>query len=170
MRQIYLVLYYLFSKAPSGRFDIFNIFNKIKYFLLKRVFCQLGDEVVVGKSAYIGNGLGIKIGNYSGIGDNCYLQGPIEIGNYVMMAPEVKILTRSHKTKSLDIPMALQGEVAKRKVIISDDVWIGSRVIIMPGVHVGKGVIIGAGSVVTRDVSAYSIVGGVPAKLIRSRL
>jgi maltose O-acetyltransferase len=62
-----------------------------------------------------------------------------------------------------------QGFKDKEPVIIEDDVWIGARVIILPGVKIGKGSIVGAGAVVTKDVEPYSIVAGVPAKLIRKR-
>lgn len=170
MKKLYLLAYYLFSKAPSGRADPFKVFQRIRYYTLRIILDEIGKGVSIGKSAYVGNGKGITVGDYSGIGDGCYLQGPINIGDYVMMAPEVKILTRSHNIECLDVPMALQGEADKKKVTIGDDVWIGSRVIILPGVSVGKGSIIGAGSVVTKDVQEFSIVGGVPAKLIKSRL
>lgn len=65
--------------------------------------------------------------------------------------------------------MLLQGSPGFKKVIIENDVWIGARVIINPGVHISNGCIIGAGSVVTKDVAPYEIIGGVPAKLIRKR-
>lgn len=68
-----------------------------------------------------------------------------------------------------NVPMAMQG-LENLPVTVGDDVWIGSRVMILPGVKIGKGSIIGAGAVVTKDIPEYSIVGGVPAKLIRSRL
>ncbi len=65
--------------------------------------------------------------------------------------------------------MILQGEKKGINPIIEDDVWIGRNAIIMPGVRIGKGSIVGAGAVVTKNVEPYSIVGGVPAKLIRKR-
>lgn len=86
-----------------------------------------------------------------------------------MMGPECLIYTQNHVFESREIPMCQQGVTAPRPVEIGNDVWIGVRVIILPGVHVGDGAIIGAGSVVTRDVEPYSIVGGNPAKLIRKR-
>jgi len=69
-----------------------------------------------------------------------------------MMAPEVIILTWNHKFDRTDIPMRLHGSGACKPVIIEDDVWIGQRVIIMPGVTLGKGSMIGPGSVVTKSV------------------
>jgi len=70
----------------------------------------------------------------------------------------------------MQIPMNRQGWSEDRPVCIEDDVWIGSRVILLPGVRIGKGSIVGAGSVVTRDVEPYAIVAGNPARKIRSRI
>lgn len=86
-----------------------------------------------------------------------------------MMGPEVTIMTSSHNTLRTDIPMCKQGYLPKEKVIIKNDVWIGKRVVIMPGVTIGNGVIIGACAVVTKDVPDYAVVAGVPAKIIKYR-
>ena len=91
------------------------------------------------------------------------------IGNDVMMAPEVIILSGSHKFDRTDIPMREQGAPPKKTVQIGDDVWIGTRSIILPGVTIGSHSIIGAGSVVTKDVPEWAIVAGNPANLIRYR-
>lgn len=85
------------------------------------------------------------------------------------MGPECVIYTQNHKHSNIDIPMIDQGFEEIRPVHIMDDVWIGSRVIILPGVTIGKGCIIAAGSVVTKSIPDYSIVGGVPGKVIKSR-
>ena len=68
-----------------------------------------------------------------------------------------------------DIPMRGQGSTPARKVTVSSDVWIGARVIILPGVTIGQGAIIAAGAVVTKDVPPFSVVGGVPARVIKFR-
>ncbi len=86
-----------------------------------------------------------------------------------MMGPDVVILTQNHKFDRLDIPMLDQGFKDEQPVTICDDVWIGARVIILPGVTVGKGAIIAAGAVVTKDVPEYAIVGGNPARVIKMR-
>ena len=107
----------------------------------------------------------MSIGDNSGIGINCEINGPVTIGRDVMMAPKVVIYTSGHKYDRLDIPMVGQGSTEKQPVTIGDDVWIGIRAIITPGVHIGNGCIIGAGAVVTKDAPPYSIVVGVPAKV-----
>ena len=86
-----------------------------------------------------------------------------------MMGPEVIIYTSGHKFDRTDIPMIDQGFTETEPVVIGNDVWIGRRVIIMLGVNIGDGCILGAGAVVTKDVPAYSVVGGVPARIIKSR-
>ena len=86
-----------------------------------------------------------------------------------MMGPDVVIMTNSHNFERIDIPMNIQGSAVPKKVVIGNDVWIGTRAIILPGTTIGNGAIIGAGAVVTKDVPEYGIVGGVPAKLIRNR-
>ena len=86
-----------------------------------------------------------------------------------MMGSNVTVITHNHAFDRTDIPMMEQGFEEERPVVIGNDVWIGDRVIILPGVHVGDGSILAAGAVVTKDVPPYSIVGGVPAKLIRMR-
>ena len=111
----------------------------------------------------------VTLEDYSGIGINAKIYGTCHIGRYVMMGTDVTIITRNHRFDRTDIPMMEQGFEEERPVYIGNDVWIGDRVLILPGVHIGDGSIIAAGSVVTKDVPPYSIVAGVPARKIRDR-
>lgn len=111
----------------------------------------------------------VTLGDYSGIGINAKIYGTCHIGRYVMMGTDVTIITRNHRFDRTDIPMMEQGFEEERPVYIGNDVWIGDRALILPGVHIGDGSIIAAGAVVTKDVSPYSIVAGVPARKIRDR-
>ena len=128
---------------------------------------RVGKHVNIEKGA-IFNGE-VVIGDYSGIGVNRELNGPVTIGKYVMMGSEVVVYTRNHSSSRTDIPMQNQGYDSVRPVIIGDDVWIGRRVIILPGVQIGEGCIIGAGAVVAKDIPPYSVVVGNPAKIIKNR-
>lgn len=111
----------------------------------------------------------VTLEDYSGIGINAKIYGTCHIGRYVMMGTDVTIITRNHRFDRTDIPMMEQGFGEERPVYIGNDVWIGDRVLILPGVHIGDGSIIAAGAVVTKNVPPYSIVAGVPARKIRDR-
>jgi maltose O-acetyltransferase len=114
---------------------------------------------------------------YISVGDNVYIghhteilanKKGVEIGNDVMIAQGVLIISYNHGYDKRSIPMNKQREATK-KIVINNDVWIGARAIILPGVTINKGAIVGAGAVVTKDVEPYSIVGGNPAKIIKYR-
>lgn len=112
----------------------------------------------------------IHLGNFVGIGHRCTFQSNIEIGNKVMIANDVAIL--SSDDHRYDIPgraMWDSGRGDEHMVVVEDDVWIGHGAIVLAPVVIGTGSIIAAGSVVTRDVPRYSIVGGVPAKVLKMR-
>jgi maltose O-acetyltransferase len=164
-----LVLYYAFVQyLPSSDNKYCLVFRKIRYYLCRRLFRHCGKNVNVEKSANFGSGKNISIGDNSGLGINCNINGTVTLGNYVMMGPNVRIISRYHNHERIDIPMQKQG-VGVKPVNIGSDIWIGANVIILPGVTIGDGVIIGAGAIVTKDVPDYAIVGGNPAKVIKFR-
>lgn len=138
----------------------------------RRFCCRLfadfcGEKVNIDRNATIGSAFSID--DFSGIGKDSFIGDSVSLGRYVMMGPECRIYTNNHKFENLCIPMSKQGTTAVNPVIIHDDVWIGARVIILPGVTIESGVVIGAGSVVTKDVLEYSIVAGNPARVIGNR-
>lgn len=138
----------------------------MRYHFAKHIAC-LGKSVNIERNAFFTPDL--TVGSFSGVGINAELYGPITIGENVLMGPEVVIYTSGHKFDNTDIPIAQQGSTEVKPVIIESDCWIGRRVIIMPGVHIGKGSVIGACAVVTKDVPPFTIVGGVPARIIGKR-
>ena len=85
-----------------------------------------------------------------------------------MMSPNCAFIASNHVTERTDIPMNRQGGISKA-IYVGNDVWIGFGVIVLSGVHIGDGSIIAAGAVVAKDVPPYSVVGGVPAKVIQYR-
>lgn len=147
---------------PNSDPLIFRWAKTVRYVLAKGIIKKCGKNVNVQNRARFGHNL--SIGDNSGLGENCRIGSGTIIGNNVMMAPDVIICTENHKyTKE-----AYDG-FEKESVFIEDNVWIGYRVIILPGVRVGKNAIIGAGAVVTGDVPPYSVVGGVPARVLKMR-
>ena len=115
-------------------------------------------------------GEGIIIHDNVGINARVYLggQGGITIHRNVIIGPDVKIFSENHIFENMELPIKQQGE-KRNEVIIKEDCWIGSGVIILAGVELGKGCIIAAGSVVNKSFPEYSIIGGVPAKILKSR-
>lgn len=77
--------------------------------------------------------------------------------------------TANHSFEDMDTPMRLQGDDESRPITVGNDVWIGRRAMVMPGVSIGNGSIVAAGAVVTRDVPEFSVVAGVPAKVVKMR-
>ncbi|HHV30237.1 acyltransferase [Acetivibrio mesophilus] len=166
---ICLGLYYMVARHLPGSDTPYSLGSKkIRGFLCKRIFKSTGSNVNIEHGVYFASGRDIEIGNNSGLGLNCRVNGPLKIGDDVMIGPDVMIFTQNHKHDRLDIPMRLQTD-PKKPVIIEDDVWIAARVIVLPGVTIHKGAIVGAGAVVTKDVPEYAIVGGNPAKVIKYR-
>lgn len=117
---------------------------------------------------YISDCKHLSIGANCRINENVFIQGAI-IGDQVLIAPGVSILSTGHVYENKDVAIIDQGNSPVSPPVIKDDVWIGRNAIIKDGVTIGKGAIVGAGAVVTKDVESYTIVGGVPAKFIKYR-
>ncbi|MBI59944.1 galactoside O-acetyltransferase [bacterium] len=115
-------------------------------------------------------GKGLSMGNNSSIGAYSYIgcSGKVQIGNQVLIGPNVSIIAENHIFDSLDIPIQNQG-VSNKGIVIEDNVWIGTKSVILDGVKIGYGSIVAAGSVVTKNIPSNVIVAGTPAKIIRQR-
>ncbi|EGW37830.1 acyltransferase [Desulfosporosinus sp. OT] len=150
-------------RAPF-RINIFNI-DPDRYLKI-----SLGNNTII-KSNVIIQGQGrLSIGDQSYISENSVIgcNEEIQIGKAVMLATGVSIRDTDHKFDNISIDMVRQGIVTS-KVVIEDNVWIGANVSITKGVRIGTGSIVAANAVVTKDVEQFSVVGGVPAKLIKYR-
>lgn len=134
---------------------------------------ELGDNVNIMKNSYLyamGTGQ-IVIGNNSIFNSNVMINaspGKIVIGEYCAIGPNTVIRAVDHSYDRTDVSMRVQ-ERLYNEIILEDDVWVCANCVLTAGVKVGKGSIVGAGAVVTKNVEPFSIVGGVPAKLIRKR-
>ncbi len=169
MRRLKIFFYYLLVKnLPHSRYSKLSNVFRCWYVTNILGIMKKNKNNFFESNIYIGNGNNVSIGANSHINENVFIQGA-KIGSYVMIAPNVSILTKGHVFKNLHVPMIVQGETIEKIPVIDDNVWIGRNVVIMPGIHVGKGSIIGAGAVVTKNVVANSIMGGIPAKVIKTR-
>lgn len=170
-KKICLLAYNHFAVHLPYTGSFFNIGGCIRLMLCKVIFKRCGSHVNIEKGARFGNGFELEIGDYSGIGINCTVPSNIIIGNYVMMGPNCFFLpVLTHVFNRKDIPMCKQGmKMIEDKTIIGNDVWIGRQCIVLYGKKINSGSIVGAGSVVSRDVPNYVIVAGNPIRVIRER-
>jgi len=179
---------YVYSSIPGN----IGHFLRKKYYHKKLKYC--GDNLILGPYVKIEPKENISIGHNFVCFGNCYFfafnegkiiignsvsinfnvminaseQGVIEIGHNVLIASNVVLRSSNHKFADIHSPIRTQGHTSG-KIFIEDDVWICSNVVILPNTRIGKGSIIAAGAVVTKDVEPYSIMAGVPAKKIGAR-
>ena len=120
-------------------------------------------------------GAGAKIakdlvaGPYSFVNIHCEVGPGVTMGKYVMLAPEVWIVGNDHRFDMPGVPIIFSGRPEMRRTVIEDDAWIGNGAMILAGVRIGRGAVVAARAVVTKDVPPYEIVGGVPARKIGER-
>lgn len=134
-------------------------------------FVTIDDQAILRASGVLRNlGTGIEIGSSTSIGAFNFIHGGggVTVGKNCLFGPYVSVYSENHNFSDTALPIRKQGET-RLPVRIGDDVWIGAGSIVLPGVTVGSGAIVAAGSVVTKDVIAKSVVGGVPAKVIKRR-
>lgn len=141
---------------------------RVRIFLLRKLGAIIGVNCSVLKNVEISSPENLTIGDCSGLGVrnviNC--QGKITIGRCVLMGPEVMLFSATHIWNE-ELKTFLHQGVKTSKVAIGDNAWIGARAIILPGVQVGRGAVVAAGAVVTRNVPDYAVVAGVPARVIK---
>jgi acetyltransferase-like isoleucine patch superfamily enzyme len=132
---------------------------------------EIGSDVSIGYGTVL-DALGgfVNIDDFSSLGPYvvAYGQGGLQIGSYSMIACHSSIVASSHINSSVEIPIKMQGTSANG-IIIANDVWIGANVVIQDGVELGRGVIVGSGAVVRSSFPEFSIIAGVPAKVISTR-
>lgn len=140
-------------------------FLKWRIFEYKSAGIKIGEKTIVNSNVYILGGKKLEIGKNTHINQGCFLdaRAGLKIGNSVSISHYVKIVTGSHDTQS----KTFEGKF--EPVVIKDYAWIGIGAIILQGVTIGEGAVVAAGAVVTKDVPAYCIVGGIPAKQIGTR-
>lgn len=135
---------------------------------------KIGKDTNIHPTALIREGEFVTIGNHCLINHNNLIQagksqnGSITIGDYVHTGANVMMIAFNHGFYTRDIPIKQQ-DYLEAPIVIGNDVWIGGGSIILAGITIGDGAVIAAGAVVNKDVPAYTIVGGVPAKVLKNR-
>jgi acetyltransferase-like isoleucine patch superfamily enzyme len=137
---------------------------------------SLGDNVTIGPYSEIRSsmlsslGAGLRLGKNSGCGAYSFIGagGPIRIGEHVIMGQHVSFHAENHNFSRTDIPISMQG-VTKKGITVEDDCWVGANVTFLDGCHVGRGCVVAAGAVVRGEVPPFSVIAGVPARVLRSR-
>ena len=167
-KYIGFIIYNVIAKhlpVSNSRFNFCQ--KKLRACCGKLMLEKCGTNVNIEKNAEFSTR--ISLGDYSGIGVNARIAGKCTIGKYVMMGPNCTIYSRNHEYSDISRPMMEQGYSEDKEVVIGDDVWIGGNVTILPGVKIGSHSIIGACSVVTKDVPEYAVVAGNPAQIKKYR-
>ncbi|MCD6078345.1 MAG: putative Galactoside O-acetyltransferase [Ramlibacter sp.] len=131
-------------------------------------FRSVGRNIRLDRGLFVIPGR-VSLGDNVFIGRHSFLDGDIEIGNGVMLAASVAIVGGDHAFRTVGQPLFASPREHWNKTVIQDDAWIGHGAIILNGLTIGRGAMVAAGSVVTRDVPPYAVVGGNPARVISSR-
>ena len=127
----------------------------------------LGRRSVIESYCCINNAVGdVTIGDYTRIGIHCTVIGPVCIGHHVNLAQGITVTALNHNFADTNRRIDEQG-ISTRPVVIGDDVWIGANAVILPGVTIGRHVVVAAGAVVTKDVPDSCVVAGIPAKVVK---
>lgn len=164
--RIFYVLYAILAKRmPYSRRG--KVFKMCRVFFAKKIMKKVGKNVNIETGALFNPN--VEIGDNSGIGVNCELVGKVIIGKNVMMGPEVVFYSINHEFRDKNRTIIEQGYQNEKPITVEDDVWIGRRAIILPGVTIKKGTVVGAGAIVTKTFPEYSIIAGNPAKVIGER-
>jgi len=163
---VYFLYTALFRFTPEDYRPYAIFFPFIRKIMVQFFVKKAGKKIKVRFNADISPN--IEIGDFSELGTRCMIQSNVKIGNNVLMGPDVKIYSRNHKYEDIDIPIQFQGK-SYQYTKLGDDIWIGANVIITAGCSIGSHSILAAGSVITKDVPSWGVVGGVPAEIIKFR-
>jgi len=128
---------------------------------------SIGEQSVIENYSVVNNGVGdVKIGKNTFIGISNIIIGPVELGDNIMTAQHVVISGLNHQYEDINLPIRDQA-ISTQKIVIEDDCWLGANSVITAGITIGKHSVVAGGSVVTKNVPPFSIVGGNPAKILK---
>ena len=168
-QKLALALYYGITSRIHSSDNARTLGAALNRRVVRWIFRRCGSGVNIRPRVYFGHGRQISMGNHSMLGQDSIIgsTAEVEIGDDVMMGPEVLIYTSNHGMDP-GVAMRLQ-PLASAPVHIGNDVWIGARCILLPGITIHDGAVVAAGAVVAQDVPANAVVGGVPARVLKYR-
>lgn len=166
----FLVVSYEFIMSVTFSLPRYRFFIFLKQVLLRMMGAKFGKRVVIYPGVWISPGRNLVVMDDVDLAKDVLITttGGVTIGARTLIGYRTQIISSNHSIPPIGEPFPISGDV-HASVSIDDDVWIGANCVITPGVSIGKGAVVAAGSVVTKDVLPNAIVGGVPAKLIKMR-
>ena len=168
MKNIYGLIYYLLAiYLPSNQVPYIGKMGNLRSFLFRRCIKKAGTNIKVNQGVIFSTD--IEVGNNVTFNENVRIRRGTKFGSDIEVAPGVNFITESHKISKTSLPINKQGSEFK-EIIIEDDVWIGTNAIILAGVKLSKGTVVGANAVVTKSHPPFSVITGVPARQVRSRI
>jgi acetyltransferase-like isoleucine patch superfamily enzyme len=166
----FLVVSYEFTMSSIFSLPRYTIFNYLKVGLLRVMGAKIGNHVIIYPGVWILPGRNLTIQNNVSIAKDCIIhtEGYVFIGERTLIGYRTQIYSSNHSIPPIGIAFPISGDSYK-PIKIEKDVWIGASCIILPGVTIEEGAVIAAGSIVTKNVRANSVVAGVPAQFVRFR-
>lgn len=164
LRRICFKFYNFTSNLMLG-----GIGSKVRMYFLKRCLCDCGDKVYIGRNVRIIAPGNLTLGNNISIHDGCYIDasGNVKISSDVSIAHDCSILSANHTYLNREIPIR-NNPLSLSSVVIENDCWLGCKAVILPNVTISSRTIVAAGGIVTKSFPSNVIVGGSPAKIIKS--
>ncbi|MBB4122705.1 putative colanic acid biosynthesis acetyltransferase [Martelella radicis] len=162
LRRLIWRVVYLFLFRPTPRFIVFD---RWRLFLLRRFGARIGKGSRVAPDCFVWAPWNLEMGNYACLaeGVDCYTIGPLKMGDYTTVSQRAFICTASHEIKTK------ARRLFSRPITICDHAWVAAEAFVGPGVTIGEGSVVGARSVVVRDIEPWKVVGGNPARVLKDR-
>jgi len=145
-----------------------NLYTAIRSYLCRQFIASAGSEIHIRAKAFLADGRYLYMADRASIGPGCRIYGA-RLGYGVVIGPNCVFFKENRGSDDLSKPVGAHGTTPINLPIVEDGAWVGERAIVLQGRRIGKGAIVGAGAVVSRDVEPFTIVGGNPARVIGHR-
>jgi maltose O-acetyltransferase len=169
-RTLCLMAYYGFAKhLPDSSFPGGEFCTRLRAFLCSQFIASAGKGLHVRSGAFVADGRHLYMADRSSIGPGCRIYGA-RLGYGVVIGPHCVFFKENRGANDLSKPVGDHGTTPINLPVVEDWAWVGERVLVLQGRRIGRGAVVGAGAVVTRDVAPFTIVGGNPARVIGHRV